>query len=83
MVHIFVDSLARFDRELKRARTLMRSDGAIWVSWPKKSAGVATDLDENCIRSVALKTDLVDIKVCAVSNVWSGLKLVIRKHLRA
>lgn len=60
----------------------MRTDGAIWVSWPKKSSGIATDLDENRIRSIALKTDLVDVKVCAVSDVWSGLKFVIRKHLR-
>jgi hypothetical protein len=82
IVHIFVDSLAALERELKRARTLIRRDGAIWVSWPRKSARIATDIDENCIRSLALKTDLVDVKVCAVSEVWSGLKLVVRAHLR-
>lgn len=82
IVHIFVDSRSALERELKRARTLIRSTGAIWVSWPKKSSRIATDLDENRIRSVALSTDLVDVKVCAVSDVWSGLKLVIRKHLR-
>jgi len=82
IVHIFADSVATLERELKRARTRIRSDGAIWVSWPKKSTGVAADLDENRIRSLALKTDLVDVKVCAVSEVWSGLKLVVRAHLR-
>lgn len=82
IVHIFVDSRSALERELKNARALIRDTGAIWVSWPKKSARVATDLDENLIRSVALRTDLVDVKVCAVSGVWSGLKLVVRKHLR-
>jgi hypothetical protein len=82
IVHIFVDSQAALDRELKKARSAIRSDGAIWVSWPKKSAKIPTDLDENRIRSTALKTDLVDVKVCAVSETWSGLKLVVRKHLR-
>jgi hypothetical protein len=83
IVHIFVDSQAALDRELKKARVFIHDDGAIWVSWPKKSAGVRTELDENRIRAAALQTDLVDVKVCAVSEVWSGLKLVVRTHLRA
>ena len=54
----------------------------IWVSWPKKSSGVATDLTEDVVRQIALPLGLVDIKVCAVDEVWSGLKLMIRKELR-
>jgi hypothetical protein len=82
IVHIFVDSFGELERELQKARSLICSTGAIWVSWPKKSAKIATDLDENRIRSLALKTDLVDVKVCAVTDVWSGLKLVVRARLR-
>jgi hypothetical protein len=82
IVHIFVDTRAGFERELRKARTLIRSNGAIWVSWPKKSARIPADLDENAIRDTALKTDLVDVKVCAVTEIWSGLKLVVRTHLR-
>ena len=59
IVHLFVNSLAGLDRELGRARLLMRSNGAIWVSWPKKSAKIPTDVDENRIRSLALQGDLV------------------------
>jgi hypothetical protein len=54
----------------------------IWVSWYKKSAKIPTDVTEDVIRALALKTDLVDVKVCAVTDVWSGLKLVVRKQLR-
>ena len=60
---------------------LFRS-AAVWVSWPKKTAGVATDITENVIRDVALPLGFVDIKVCAVDEVWSGLKLTIRRELR-
>ncbi len=60
----------------------MKQDAAIWVSWPKKSAQVATDITEDTVREVALPLGLVDIKVCAVDQIWSGLKLVIRKELR-
>jgi hypothetical protein len=83
IVHIFVDSQVALDRELKKARLFIRDNGAIWVSWPKKSARIRTDLDENRIRATALQTDLVDVKVCAVTEVWSGLKLVVRSHLRS
>jgi hypothetical protein len=82
IVHLFVTSLAEFDRDLPKARAAMTVDGAIWVSWHKKSAKIPTDVTEGIIRNGALKTDLVDVKVCAVSDVWSGLKLVVRKHLR-
>ncbi len=64
------------------ARKAMKTGGAIWVSWYKKSARIATDVTEDLIRARALKTDLVDVKVCAVTGIWSGLKLVVRKALR-
>ena len=82
IVHLFATSLAEFDRDLPKARAAMTIDGAVWVSWYKKSAKIPTDVTEDIIRARALKTDLVDVKVCAVSDVWSGLKLVVRKHLR-
>jgi Protein of unknown function (DUF3052) len=82
VVHVFATSLAQLQRELPRARAAMKIDGAIWVSWYKKSARIPTDVTEDEIRNRALKTDLVDVKVCAVSEEWSGLKLVVRKHLR-
>ncbi len=82
IVHLFVTSVAEFERDLPKARAAMSIDGAVWVSWYKKSAKIPTDVTEDIIRNRALKTDLVDVKVCAVSDVWSGLKLVVRKHLR-
>lgn len=82
IVHLFVRSLAELERDLPKARRVIVPDGAIWVSWPKKSSGIASDVSEDAVRARALETDLVDIKVCAVTDVWSGLKLVVRKHLR-
>jgi hypothetical protein len=82
IVHLFVTSLAELDERLPRARAAMTQDGALWVSWYKKSAKIPTDVTEDTIRDRALKTDLVDVKVCAVTDVWSGLKLVVRKALR-
>ena len=70
------------EEQLPRARKAMKPDGALWVSWHKKTAKIPTDVTEDEIRARALKTDLVDVKVCAVSDLWSGLKLVVRKHLR-
>ena len=80
--HIFVTERARLDRELDALLALIDRNGFIWVSWPKKSARMPTDLTEDRIREVALPKGLVDIKVCAVDDVWSGLKLVIRKENR-
>lgn len=80
--HIFVTERAVLEREVGALRQLIARDGMIWVSWPKKAAKVATDITEDVVRAVALPTGLVDIKVCAVDAVWSGLKLVIRKDLR-
>jgi hypothetical protein len=76
-VHLFAKERKVYEKEVLRCRRAIKSDGMIWVSWPKKSSGVASDLDENAIRDFALKNRLVDIKVCAVDEVWSGLKLVI------
>ena len=82
LVHLFVTALAELDKYLPRARTAMTQDGSLRVSWHKKSAKIRTDVTEDEIRARALKTDLVDVKVCAVTDIWSGLKLVIRKELR-
>ena len=82
LIHIFTARRRDLDTALPRAMKLMRPDAAIWVSWPKKSSGVATDVTEDTIREVALPLGLVDIKVCAVDDTWSGLKLVIRKERR-
>jgi hypothetical protein len=60
----------------------MRPDCTVWVSWPKKASGVATDVTEDAIRALALPLGLVDVKVCAVDETWSGLKLVLRRQLR-
>jgi hypothetical protein len=82
IIHLFVTTLAGLKRDLPKARKAMDVNGAIWVSWYKKAAKVPTDVTEDEIRNLALETDLVDVKVCAVSDLWSGLKLVVRKHLR-
>lgn len=82
-VHIFATSASELKRKLKSYRTKIVPDGVIWVSWPKKSSGVKTDITEDTIRDHALPMGLVDIKVCAIDDVWSGLKLVIRKEQRA
>ena len=82
LVHIFVARKSALTKELIRLRKKLRSDSAVWVSWPKKASKVPTDISEDTIREIALPLGFVDIKVCAVSDVWSGLKLVIRKELR-
>jgi hypothetical protein len=82
IIHLFVDKRAELARELATLRHAIRKDAAIWISWPKKASKVPTDITEDTIREIALPLGLVDIKVCAVDEVWSGLKLVIRKDLR-
>ena len=82
LIHFFFTSRRDLERGLKAALKSMRPDAAVWVSWPKKSSGVATDITEDTIRDVALPMGLVDIKVCAVDETWSGLKLVVRKERR-
>ena len=83
LVHLFVQSRRDLERNLTRLRRSIEPAASIWVSWPKRTSGVRTDVTEDIIREVALPLGLVDIKVCAVSDLWSGLKLVIRKELRA
>jgi hypothetical protein len=73
------DLKAKFSKYAKR----LNASGMIWVSWPKKSSGVSTDLSENIVREVGLTTGLVDVKICAVNEVWSGLKFVYRLKDRA
>jgi hypothetical protein len=80
--HIFVTSREALHREVAALRQLIAPGGFIWVSWPKKAAKVETDVTEDVVREVALPTGLVDVKVCAVDETWSGLKLMIRKDLR-
>lgn len=80
--HIFVKSCAVLDCELRMLLPLLDPVGMIWVSWPKKASKVPTDITEDVIRDVALPLHLVDVKVCAVDEIWSGLKLVIRKEHR-
>jgi len=82
IVHIFSTERARLKTALQISLRNLRQDGSIWVSWPKKSSKLPTDITEDTIREVALPMGLVDIKVCAVDEVWSGLKLVIRKENR-
>jgi hypothetical protein len=82
LVHVFVTEKSVLGKELASLRQTIRPDCAIWVSWPKKAAKVPTDITEDTIREICLPLGLVDIKVCAVSDIWSGLKLVVRKELR-
>jgi hypothetical protein len=81
-VHVFTTDSLFLDATLSRLRNELKQDGFVWVSWPKKSAKVPTDITEDTIREIALPLGLVDTKVCTVSEVWSGLKLVIRKSER-
>jgi hypothetical protein len=80
--HIFVTERADLDAKLHELMPLLGPAGMIWVSWPKKAAKVPTDISEDVIRDVALPMHLVDVKVCSVDDIWSGLKLVIRKTHR-
>jgi hypothetical protein len=77
MVHLFATEAAGLSGKLKRFREAIALDGMIWVSWPKKTSGVATDLSDVVVRDIALALGLVDVKVCAVDEIWSGLKFVI------
>ena len=83
MIHVFTASAKELAAKLKRYLKKIKSNGAIWVSWPKKASKVPTDITEDGIRAIIQKDDvLVDVKVCAVDEVWSGLKLVIRVEKR-
>jgi anaerobic selenocysteine-containing dehydrogenase len=80
---LFATSVREFNAGFAALSNAVKPDGMIWAAWPKKASGVRTDLTENVIRDTALKTPFVDVKVCAIDETWSGLKLVVRKELRA
>lgn len=81
-VHLFVTEERKLVESLTHFRSRISQNGQIWVSWPKKASKVQTDITEGTIRDVCLPMGLVDVKVCSVDAIWSGLKLVIRKELR-
>ena len=80
--HVFTTQRTELEAKLAMLRTMIAPAGMIWISWPKKAAKVPTDVTEDTVRAVAYPLGLVDLKVCAVDAVWSGLKLMIRKELR-
>jgi hypothetical protein len=77
-IHLFEQRLSVFEKDFLAFKKGLQKDGMLWVSWPKRASKVATDLDETAIRNFGLKNGLVDVKVCAVDEVWSGLKFVFR-----
>lgn len=82
VIVVFVKQRADMVVHIATCRPRMQQAGGLWIAWPKKSSGVATDITEQTIRDVALPTGLVDNKVCAIDDTWSGLRLVIRKENR-
>jgi hypothetical protein len=82
IAHVFVSRRSTLSKHLSQLRKTLNVRATIWVSWPKKTAKVTTDITEDTVREVALPLGFVDIKVCAVTDIWSGLKLVVRKELR-
>ena len=82
MVHLFATEAGGLKGKLGRGRDAIAEDGMIWVSWPKKSSGVASDLSDVVVRETALLLGLVDVKVCAIDETWSGLKFVVPRDRR-
>jgi hypothetical protein len=82
IVHVFATKRSQLSRTLANCRKKLDPHAALWVSWPKKAANVPTEITEDVVRELALPLGFVDVKVCAVDEVWSGLKLVVRKELR-
>jgi hypothetical protein len=82
LVVCFVTARRELERRLDALRRAIEPDGMLWVAWPKRASGMATDMTEGVVRDVALPTGLVDTKVCAIDEVWSGLRLVVRRELR-
>jgi hypothetical protein len=83
LAHVFADRSERLAHEIDALAKRLPADGVVWVSWPKKSSGVASDITEDTVRAIALPLGLVDIKVCAIDTTWSGLKLMWRRDRRA
>src|SRR5262245_45471713 len=82
LVVFFTTKRSELARRLAALRGAIEPAGMLWVAWPKRASGVATDMTEDVVRDVALPTGLVDTKVCAIDDVWSGLRLVVRRELR-
>ena len=82
VAQLFTAERAALEKWLVAHRKTLRPTAIVWVSWPKKSSGVASEITEDTVREVALPMGFVDVKVCAIDDVWSGLKLVVRKELR-
>jgi tetrahydromethanopterin S-methyltransferase subunit B len=82
IAHVFTWERAQLERVLRECRRSLDPSAVVWISWPKKSAKIKTDVSENTVRELALPLGFVDIKVCAIDPIWSGLKLVVRKKLR-
>jgi hypothetical protein len=82
LVVCFVTERAALERRLPAVRPRLDPAGMLWIAWPKRSSGVVTDMTEDVVREVALPTGLVDTKVCAIDETWSGLRLVVRRELR-
>jgi hypothetical protein len=78
-VHVFIEKRSELEKKLSILREKVADTGTVWVSWPKKSSDVPTDVTEDVVRAVALPLGFVDIKVCAIDEIWSGLKLMIRR----
>jgi hypothetical protein len=81
-LHVFETTRAALEDHASGLRAMLRPAGMLWISWPKKAAKVPTTITEDVLRSIFLPIGLVDVKVCAVNEIWSGLKFVIRKDLR-
>ncbi|MDX6720277.1 MAG: hypothetical protein QOJ63_2531 [Solirubrobacteraceae bacterium] len=82
LVVLFVRSRAQLERQVAGLHAKLARDGMLWIAWPKRASKVSTDMTEDVVRDVALPRGLVDVKVCAIDETWSGLKLVIRRELR-
>ena len=82
VAHVFTTERMALEKQLASLRSRLRSNAVVWVSWPKRASEVRTDITEDVVRELALPLGFVDVKVCAVDDVWSGLKLVVRKALR-
>jgi hypothetical protein len=81
-VHVFIKKRSELEKRLSVLRQKVADTGTVWVSWPKKSAGVPTDVTEDAVRAFALPLGFVDVKVCAIDETWSGLKLMVRRENR-